>query len=77
LLFKRHEKGNGYAGYARSINETQRNWLEADIDSTSLPVIVFCHQPLDNDIGGIDQANWVRTIFDRANQKAGHAKVKL
>jgi len=77
IVLNGNEKGNGYAGYARTISETQRNWLEKDIADTNLPVIVFCHQPLDNDIGGIDQANWVRTIFDRANQTAGHTKVKL
>jgi len=77
IILNGNEKGSGYEGYARSISVKQRNWLEADIAGTSLPVIVFCHQPLDNDIGGIDQANWIRTIFDRANQQAGHTRVKL
>jgi len=77
IILNGNEKGSGYEGYARTISVKQRDWLETDIANTNLPVIVFCHQPLDNDIGGIDQANWVRTIFDRANQQAGHIKVKL
>jgi len=31
-------------------------WLEADLEKTTLPIIVFCHQGLTNDMGGIENA---------------------
>lgn len=77
IVLNGNEKGEGYSGYPRSISEQQRNWLEEDINSTSLPIIVYCHQAIDNDADGIDQGIWIRALFDRANKKAGFTKVQL
>lgn len=77
VVLNGNEKGTGYEGYPRSVSEAQRDWLEKDIAATSLPVIVFCHQALDNDAGGIDQAIWIRAVFDRVNQRAGFTKVQM
>ena len=64
-------------GYPRFISDEQLHWLEADLDQTTLPVIVFCHQGLDNDIAGIENATKTRLVLERANSKAGLRKVQM
>lgn len=64
-------------GYSRFISEEQRNWLAKDLDNTTFPVIIFCHQSFDIDIlGSIEQATFTRLIFEEANMKAGFQKIK-
>jgi 3',5'-cyclic AMP phosphodiesterase CpdA len=64
-------------GYARFIGEDQLRWLENDLEETNLPTIVFSHQGLDNDIGGIYNATQSRLVLERANEHAGFQKVQL
>lgn len=60
------------------ISKEQLQWLEKDLASTSLPVIVFCHQGLDVNVSGaIEQSSRVRVVFERANQAAGYLKVQV
>lgn len=66
-----------YKGAPGIIGEEQKRWLEKDLADTGLPVIVFCHQGIDNDADGVYEGNLVRVIFDRANVKAGFKKVQL
>src|SRR5690606_2314481 len=63
--------------YPNSISVEQRHWLRDDIDATKLPVIVYCHQAIDNDLDGLKEGNMLRILFERANQKAGFSKVRL
>lgn len=62
--------------YERFIDEEQLNWLVADVNATQLPVIVCCHQGLDNN-GSVENAQLVRRVLEQANEKAGHRKVQL
>lgn len=62
--------------YPRSINRDQYNWLEQDLQATKLPVIIFCHQGIDNDLDGINEGNLIRILFERINKQAGFQKVK-
>lgn len=64
-------------GYARFISNEQQEWLEKDLQATQLPTIIFCHQGLDNDMGGIENATQVRLVLERANKQAGFKKVQL
>jgi 3',5'-cyclic AMP phosphodiesterase CpdA len=64
-------------GYPRSITHEQLQWLKQDLDSTRNPVIIFCHQGIDNDMDGVIEGDQVRIIFERANQHAGFKKVRL
>jgi 3',5'-cyclic AMP phosphodiesterase CpdA len=64
-------------GYPRSILQEQLNWMKQDLDTTKLPVIVFCHQGIDNDMDGVYEGDMIRVAFERANQKAGFKKVRL
>jgi predicted phosphodiesterase len=68
--------GDTSRGYGRYITDPQLKWLEADLDKTELPVLVFCHQGWDNDIAGILNATKCRLVLERANTKAGRRKVQ-
>ncbi len=65
------------SGYARFIGKEQLKWLENDLDNTKLPTIVFSHQGLDNDLGGIHNATQSRLVLERANEQAGSQKVQF
>lgn len=65
------------SGYARFIGKEQMQWLEEDLEKTRLPVIIFLHQGLDNDLGGIYNAMETRLVLERANKRAGFRKVQL
>ena len=50
------------SGYSRFIGKEQLKWLEDDLEKTKLPTIIFSHQGLDNDIGGIYNATESRLV---------------
>ena len=62
-------------GYPRYIGEKQQEWLKDDLQKTSLPVVVFVHQPLGDDEAGIINRSQIRDIFEEANKRAGFKKV--
>jgi predicted phosphodiesterase len=64
-------------GYARFLGREQLLWLEEDLGKTDLPTLVFSHQGLDNDLGGIFNATQSRLVLERANEKAGFQKVQF
>lgn len=64
-------------GYARFFGKEQLDWLKQDLEDTKLPTLVFSHQGLDNDRGGIFNATQTRRILELANQQAGFQKVQL
>lgn len=64
-------------GYARYISPVQLEWLKSDLDTTTLPTIVFCHQGLDNDDGGLENGTLLRYTLEQANQKSNRQKVIL
>jgi predicted phosphodiesterase len=60
------------------IGNVQLDWLEKDLASTMLPVIVFCHQGLDVNVSGaIQYSSRIRVVFERANEAAGWQKVQV
>ncbi|SDT24634.1 Calcineurin-like phosphoesterase [Mucilaginibacter mallensis] len=65
------------AGYARYISPAQVEWLKTDLDTTTFPIIIFCHQGLDNDAGGLENGTLLRYTLEQANQKADRQKVIL
>jgi predicted phosphodiesterase len=56
-------------GYARFISPAQLEWLKKDLENTTLPTIVFCHQGLDNDAGGLENGTLLRYTLEMANQR--------
>jgi len=65
------------AGYARFISRTQLDWLKKDLDETALPTIIFCHQGLDNDAGGLENGTLMRYTLEQANFKNKHKVVMV
>ena len=63
--------------YISYIGEEQRRWLADDLDKTSLPVIAFSHQSIDEKLNGVEQSIHTRLVCERANEKAGFRKVRL
>jgi 3',5'-cyclic AMP phosphodiesterase CpdA len=68
---------DGTNHYPRSVGKEQREWLKHDLASTSHPVMIFCHQGIDNDIDGVQEGNHLRWIFEQANREAGFRKVRF
>ena len=64
-------------GYPRSISQQQLEWLKKDIGSTKNRVIIFCHQGLDNDDGGLENGMAVRYLLEQLNIEAGFNKILL
>jgi len=64
-----------FEGYNRYIGLDQMTWLKSNLDGTSLPVIIFSHQTLENQDGGIANMSKVRAVLEEANKTAGFPKV--
>jgi len=62
-------------GYARFIGDAQLKWLKKDLQSTSLPCLIFSHQSLEKNDDGIENRSEIREIFEKENQKAGFNKI--
>ena len=62
------------AGYARHVGDEQRAWLKRQLETTDEPVIVLCHQSLEN-ARGVDNGPAVRAILEAANERAGWRRV--
>lgn len=69
--------GDTSKGYPRSVTKTQRQWMKNDIAATSLPVIIFCHQGIDNDMDGVVEGNLLRVVFEKINKEAGFNKIQM
>lgn len=64
-------------GYPRAIGDAQLGWLEKTLAADDLPVVVCCHQGLDGNPLGVLNAADVRALLEKANAKAGRARVRL
>lgn len=72
-----NESDSRPVGYARYISEKQIEWLKQDLANTTMPTIVFCHQGMDNDAGGLENGTMLRYTLEQAKQKNGKPKVLL
>ena len=64
-----------WSGYNRYINKEQQEWLKKDLASTNLTTLIFSHQTLENEDGGVDNQKVIRQILEGANKAAGFTKV--
>lgn len=62
-------------GYSSYVAQDQVEWLERELDATRLPVVLFSHQSLERDRGGVSNQTEVRSVLEQANEKAGFQKV--
>lgn len=60
-----------WSGYHRYIGDEQLQWLRDDLGNTSLPVIVFSHQTLENEQGGVANFKEVRSVLEESNEASG------
>ncbi|MEH6308768.1 metallophosphoesterase [Olivibacter sp. CPCC 100613] len=77
ILNGNERRSQDVSRYPRSILKEQYDWLSQDLDGTSFPIIVFCHQGIDNDLDGLMEGNIIRLLFERTNKKARYRKIQL
>ena len=63
-----------FEGYNRFIGPEQMAWLKNDLIQTKFPVIIFSHQTLENEDGGVANMSEVREVLERVNQSSGYTK---
>jgi predicted phosphodiesterase len=76
LVLDGNDPGGTRGGYNRFIADDQKAWLEKELESTKLPVVVLIHQPLDLP-GGVVNQEEIRAMLekDRGPDHAGVAAV--
>lgn len=73
LVLDGNDPGGTQGGYHRFIGEEQKAWLEHELAVTTLPVVVFIHQPLDLAHGVVNQEE-IRAMLEKP-PGPGHAGV--
>ncbi|MBJ6368793.1 metallophosphoesterase family protein [Snuella sedimenti] len=64
-----------WKGYNRYIGKAQQEWLKADLTKTKQPTVVFSHQTLELEDGGVANLKEIQKILEEANKNAGFKKV--
>ena len=64
-----------WLGYKRYIGKEQQEWLKKDLAKTDKQTIIFSHQTLELEDGGIANLKEIQNIFEDANKTAGFKKV--
>lgn len=62
------------AGYARHVGREQLAWLADQLARDDGPVVILCHQSLENE-WGLDNGAEVRAVLEQANERAGWRRV--
>ena len=74
VILDGNDPGPGQDYYYYYLADEQLAWLERDLEATSLPTFLFCHQGLERDAGVANQEA-ARRVLEEANSKAGGGKV--
>lgn len=64
-----------FSGYNRYIGEAQKKWLKNDLKKTNKPTIIFSHQTIEYEDGGVANLKEIQRILENANKEAGFQKV--
>jgi len=64
-----------WSGYKRYIGKQQQEWLKADLANTNKQTIIFSHQTLELEDGGVANLKELQKILEDANKTAGFKKV--
>ena len=68
--FVDYSRGNYFSsGDLPYIDPAQMQWLEDELESSDMPAIVFSHQELNESDSGIKNADELRRLFRKVNQK--------
>jgi predicted phosphodiesterase len=65
---------NRARGYPRYISKAQSQWLYEDLKKTPNSSVIFSHQSLE-DIEGVENRDYIRSILENINKEAGWGKV--
>ena len=69
LVLDANEPGGKASGYKRFVGAAQLAWLERELATTDRPVLVFVHQPFDDDQPDyVENAPAVRAVVERAEK---------
>jgi len=74
VILDGNDPGPEQEPYYAYLGDEQLAWLERDLEATSLPTILFCHQGLERKDGVANQEA-VRCLLESANEQAGGGKV--
>lgn len=70
LVLDGNEPGGKAKGYKRFVGAEQLAWLERELKQDGRPVVVFIHQPIDEQLahkaGYVENAGAVRAVLERA-----------
>ncbi|MFT6240669.1 MAG: putative phosphodiesterase [Akkermansiaceae bacterium] len=75
IVLDGNEPGGKVGGYKRFISKKQMDWLHDQLGKSSLPVIVFIHQPVDGHLSGIENSAELRGVLAAAKTPKGDTKV--
>lgn len=72
-----YEKGNyfKFGGRVSYMSDDHCDWLEADLKKTDLPTMLFSHQSLLHDSGGIPNRAYIQRLLEKENERAGYDKI--
>lgn len=74
VILDGNDPGPEQEPYYHYLGDEQLAWLERDLEATSLPTFLFCHQGLERSAGVANQ-KIARRLLENANHKAGGGKV--
>lgn len=64
-----------WAGYNRLLGPEQLSWLQADLEKTKLPTLIFSHQTLEDPLYGVHNAKEIQMMLEKVNEQAGFSQV--
>ena len=70
-----NEKGPEQKPYYRYVLEEQAEWLRQDLAATPFPTVVFIHQSLEREDGGVANQGSIRAILEPPKLNSGEGKV--
>ena len=66
IVLDGNEPGGKSQGYARFVSRAQQEWLAAQLADDPRPALVFIHQPIDDAAAGVENAEGVRAVLEKA-----------
>jgi predicted phosphodiesterase len=75
IVLDGNERGPEQKPYYRYVLEKQAEWLRRDLAGTPFPTLVFIHQSLEREDGGVANQGSIRSILEQSRLNSGEGKV--
>ena len=75
VILDGNDQGPGQQPYYRYIADDQADWLARDLAKTELVCVLFIHQSLEREPGGVENQAKIRAVLEAANNADGRQKV--